>query len=381
MSRAFDVSIVTSGHDVADARLHREAAALVAAGLRVEVLGLGRVEDGPPDTSVRTWSRAGGVRRAALAARMASRAGGRVLMTLDPDSALAAHTAVLVSGRELVVDVHEDYAALLSDRAWTARFGGGAGRAARSLVRSFQRIAGRAALTVVADDHVPPQRARRRLVLPNEPDLSMLPEPTDPGPTPRALYVGDVRTSRGLFAMLAALRAAPAWHLDVVGPVAPADADALSRVLSEDADLAGRVTFYGRRPPREAWALAQGAWVGMLLLHDTPAFRDALPSKVGEYLACGLPVVTTDLPRQAALVRGEADEADEATLGAVVPTGTDEAIGDAVAAHLNTWAQSPGALHGKRQAVLAASVRGRDTDPYAEFAQAVTDLLHPHPDP
>ena len=108
-----DVTIVTSGHDVADARLHREVAALLARGLRVEVFGLGEAADAPPGAIVRTWPRQGSLRRARLAARMAARANGRVLFTLDPDSALAANAAVLTSGRMLVVDVHEDFAALL----------------------------------------------------------------------------------------------------------------------------------------------------------------------------------------------------------------------------------------------------------------------------
>lgn len=385
---SYDVTILTSGHDVADARLHREAAALVLAGLRVEVLGLGRVEDGPPDTTVRTWQRAGGMRRAALAGRMAGAAGGRVLMSLDPDSALAAHSAVLTSGRELVVDVHEDYAALLADRAWTSAFGGAAGRVAREVVRGFHRVAGRAALTVVADEHVPPLRARRRLVLPNEPDLTMLPEPGEPGPAPRALYIGDVRRSRGLFAMLEAVAAAPQWSLDVVGPVAPADAEALDAAHARDG-LRERVRFHGRRPPREAWQLATGAWAGMLLLADTPAFRDALPSKVSEYLACGLPVITTDLPRQAAVIGGtgaggdpgdsltDRDGAGRGPCGVVVPNGTDEQVGAAVGEYLRAWAADPAELHALRPAALAASVRnGRREDPYAAFAAAVVDLLH-----
>lgn len=371
---SFDVTILTSGHDVADARLHREAAALVAAGLRVEVLGLGDPGHGPSGTAVHTFSRVGGARRAALAARMAARAGGRVLVSLDPDSALAAHVAVLASGRELVVDVHEDYGALLDDRPWTSSLRGLTGRVAHEVVRGFDRVAGRAALTVVADEHVPPLRARHRLVVPNEPDLSMLPEPSAPGDDPRALYIGDVRTSRGLFAMLDALHAAPRWRLDVVGPVAPADAAALEERLSRDAGLSKRVRFHGRKPPREAWQLATGAWAGLLLLHDTPAFRDALPSKVGEYLACGLPVVTTALPRQAAVIRG-AQNGGEA-LGVVVPTGPDEAVGAAVADQLNAWADDPSSLHAMRAAALAGSVRGKDRiDPYAAFAQAVLDIL------
>ena len=141
-----DVTIVTSGHDVADARLHREVAALLARGLRVEVFGLGEAADAPPGAIVRTWPRQGSLRRARLAARMAARANGRVLFTLDPDSALAANAAVLTSGRMLVVDVHEDFAALLKDRPWAHSLGGLAGVGAQGLVKAFLSVASRAAL-------------------------------------------------------------------------------------------------------------------------------------------------------------------------------------------------------------------------------------------
>ncbi|WP_168583415.1 glycosyltransferase [Gephyromycinifex aptenodytis] len=361
-----DVTILTSGHDVADARLHREAAALIAAGLRVEVLGLGDAAGAPPGTEVTTWPRVGGAARAGLATRMAARARGRVLFTLDPDSALAAHAVVLASGRELVVDVHEDYAALLADRAWTSRAHGLAGRAAGQLVSSFQRIAGRAALTVVADEHVPPLRARRRLVVPNLPDPAMLPQPGEPAARPLALYVGDLRASRGLFAMIEAVAAAPDWHLQLVGPVAPADEPRLRERLETDPDLAARVELRGRLAPRQAWEQAASAWCGLLLLSDTPAFREALPSKVGEYLACGLPVLTTDLPRQAALVR-------EANAGVVLPCGEDAAVTEAVARQLQAWAQDPSSLHALRPAAAAAGAT--EQSPYAELAAAVADLL------
>lgn len=361
-----DLTILTSGHDVADARLHREAAALLAAGLRVEVLGLGEAANAPPGTEVTTWPRATGAARAVLAARMAARARGRVLFTLDPDSALAAHAVVLASGRELVVDVHEDYAALLADRAWTARAHGLAGRTAARLVSGFQRIAGRAALTVVADEHVPPLRARRRLVVPNVPDPQMLPTPGAPADRPLALYVGDARASRGLFAMLEAVAAAPEWSMQLVGPIAPADEPRVHELLDADPSLAARVDLRGRLAPRKAWSEASSAWCGLLLLTDTPAFRDALPSKAGEYLACGLPVITTDLPRQAKLVR-------EAGAGVVVPCGDDDSVGHTVAEHLRAWSADPAPL----QALRAAAVRAGPPaeSPYSILAAAVADLL------
>lgn len=367
-----DVTIVTSGHDVADARLHREVAALLARGLRVEVFGLGEAADAPPGAIVRTWPRQGSLRRARLAARMAARANGRVLFTLDPDSALAANAAVLTSGRMLVVDVHEDFAALLKDRPWAHSLGGLAGVGAQGLVKAFLSVASRAALTVVADEHVPPLTARRRFVLPNEPVAAMLPDPGPRGERPRALYVGDVRSTRGLFAMLEAVRLAPDWELDVVGPVAPADVDELRRRLTADVALAQRVHLLGRRPPTQAWEHASGAWCGLLLLADTPAFAEAMPSKLGEYLACGLPVITTDLRRQAAVVR-------DSGAGVVVPAGDDESVGEAVAQVLRDWSGSPAGLDRLdacgRAAVAHAEAANRESSVYEDFADAVAALL------
>ena len=111
-----DVTFVTSGHDVADARLHRLSAAFQRGGLAVQVLGLGAASQGPVGAEVRTWPRGGLGRRAALAAWLPWLARGRVVVALDPDALLAAWPACLLRRRRLVADVHEDYAALVADR-------------------------------------------------------------------------------------------------------------------------------------------------------------------------------------------------------------------------------------------------------------------------
>ena len=367
---SYDVSFVTSGHDVADARLHRMVGALVARGLSVEVLGLGEVPDGPPCDRVRTWPRKGLAGRAGLAARMAGLACGRVIVTLDPDSAVASGAAVMTTGRVLVVDVHEDYAALLRDRPWAKRLRGAPGLVGSGLVTAFMQIARRAELTVVADDHVPPMKARRRLVVRNEPVPSMLPEPMPREEAPRALYVGDLRSTRGLFAMVEAVRLAPAWALDLVGPVAPADAERLDAVLAE-AGLAGRVHLHGRRPPAESWQFARGAWCGLALLSDTPAFREALPSKLAEYEACGLPVISTDLPRQRQALEASGT-------GVLVPTGSDEEVGAAVAEVLRGWTTHPDSLDALREKTRTAGAAARERrSTYDDFADAIQDLLAP----
>jgi glycosyltransferase involved in cell wall biosynthesis len=140
------------------------------------------------------------------------------------------------------------------------------------------------------------------LVVRNLPDPQLLPERAAPRDrNPRAVYVGDLRASRGLAVMLDAVLAAPSWRLDLIGPVASADRPwFLDRLGGPDLD--GRVSWHGRLPPRESWRICAGAWVGFCLLDATPAFVHATASKLYEYLATGLVPVVTDLPRQRELV-------------------------------------------------------------------------------
>ncbi|WP_062070176.1 glycosyltransferase [Demequina sediminicola] len=316
-----DISIVTSGHDIADARLHRHVAALREQGFTVEVLALGHAEDAPHGV-VRAVTRARPSlwKRVALAREYARQAIGDVLISLDPESAFMCRSVARKSGKRFVADVHEDYVAVLSDRTWSkgvARWGGSL------LARLGNRAAANADLTVVADIHLMTE-VPDRVVVRNVPNL---PAPATRDPQPRAVYVGDLRRSRGLFDMLDVVEQCPHWELDLVGPVAPQDAPlAHERVAALD----GRVRIHGRMRPDASWALADGAWVGFSLLHDTPAFRDAAPSKIYEYLAHGIPVVATDLPVQAGIV-------NDAGAGVVV---TD--IAGSVAA-LKSWEAAPDA--------------------------------------
>ncbi|WP_377269123.1 glycosyltransferase [Peterkaempfera sp. SMS 1(5)a] len=368
-----DVSLITSGHHVADARLHRHCAALRRAGLTVEVLARGTAADAPPGVEFRPLEAGGLTRRGLHALLLPARARGRVLLTLDPDLVPAARLRRALPGgrRLLVVDVHEDYQALLRDRSWAR---GPAGAAARIWTHTATRLSRRADLTVVADEHVPPRTAAHRMVVRNLPDFRLLPALQPPGPVPRALYVGDIRGSRGLWTMLAAVEAAPHWQLDLVGPVAAEDRERL-REWQRGSSAANRVRLHGRMPPRAAWQLAAGAWVGMALLETTPAFVGSIPSKVYEYLACGLPVLTSPLPRAAELVR--------ACGAGTVADGSDQA-----ARILSGWAGEHRAAYERCRAgaVRWSEDHRQTTTPYDRLAGTVAALLaaaslHPLPDP
>ncbi len=358
VSDRIDVSVVSSGHDVADARLHRIVEALTRAGLQVELFGLGDAAWAPNSVRAHTREQRSLAGRAADALSGPWRARGRIVLIVDPDLIPAA-MARRVTGRRVVVDVHEDYGRLAADRSWSQG-------ALRPVVRlgadSVNAWAARADLVVVADDHLPPHTARERMVVRNLPDFSHLPEPSERDATPRAIYVGDVRASRGLFAMLDAVEAADPWELDIVGPLAAADREEVERRLAAS-DLVDRVRMHGRMPPALAWGIARGAWLGLSMLESTPAFVEAIPTKVYEYLACGLPVLGTDLPRQRELLEAEG--------AGVIVADPNEA-----AALMRSWVVDTRELAEMAQAAVAWSERTRNSpSEYDALAARIKEWL------
>jgi glycosyltransferase involved in cell wall biosynthesis len=106
--------------------------------------------------------------------------------------------------------------------------------------------------------------------------------------------------------------------MELIGP-----ADARARAQIEPAQAAGLLRWHGFVPNDQAMPMLDGALAGLSLLHDEPNFRHSMPTKVVEYMARGVPVVTTPLPAAAELTRGH-------ECGFVVPFGDVAAAADAV---------------------------------------------------
>ncbi len=281
-----------------DARLYKTVAALRRAGCDVQVRGLGDERRAPDGCEVITAAPAGKVARALRALVWPWRVHADVLVTIDPDTSLSAFLATRLRRISWVADVHEDYRAVLRDRSWVPR---PLLALLQAGVSAMNQLIARADLVLVADEHVPPLHARRRYVMRNEPDFSLLPAPVNrvDGDGWRALYVGDVRRTRGLQTMVEAVAVtasdAQPWELDIVGPCLGNDRDWLLTRL-QDPDCTG-IRWHDRQGPKRSWEIGAGADVGFCLLAQTPAFTEAMPSKIYEYMACGLPTIATPLPR------------------------------------------------------------------------------------
>lgn len=145
--------------------------------------------------------------------------------------------------------------------------------------------------------------AKRALCLHNFPPLDLFP-PAEVAPpaVPTLLYVGSISEVRGFSEMLetiALVRAeVPEAQLVLVGTPTEEVASRLGEVDP------GAVRLLAPVPYGEIAGVMRGASVGLSLLRDIPKFQKNLPTKVFDYMASGIPYVSTDLRPVRALTGG-----------------------------------------------------------------------------
>lgn len=310
------VLVCTVVHHPADARIYyREIRALLDAGHDVTYIA-------PFDSSFTASGvtavpipRAAGRRRltALRAARSALRReapSADIVLIHDPELLL-----VLPPRRNrppVVWDVHEDTAAALTTKAWLPSF---LRPTAAGGVISAERLAERRLHLILAETGYQSRFRRQHPVVPN---VTYVPPSLAPVAQPlRVVYVGHLSPDRGVPEMisLGALLRPRGIEVHLTGP-----ADAQARAAIEAADS---VVWHGFVPNDEAMLLVDGALAGLSLLRDEANFRHSMPTKVVEYMARGVPVITTPLPLAVGLV-------ESADCGFVVPFEDPEAARDAV---------------------------------------------------
>jgi len=331
------VVVCTVVHHPADARIfYREIRALLDAGHDVvyiaphdltghDLAGPGTVRekqdrDHPERTAgsltTVTIPRAVGRHRlapllAAKAAMAAQVAGADLLLVHDPELLL-----VLPPRRSrppTVWDVHEDTAAALTTKAWLPAW---LRPVAAGGVNLAERQAERRLHLMLAEHGYNERFAGTHPVVPNTTDVPALTAP--PAGPRRVVYVGHISPDRGSREMteLGKLVRPYGIAVELIGP-----ADAAARAHIEAAGDA--VHWHGFVPNEEALGLVDGALAGLSLLQDEANFRHSLPTKVAEYMARGVPVVSTPLPLAVELVAA-------ADGGFVVPFNDPAAAAEAV---------------------------------------------------
>jgi glycosyltransferase involved in cell wall biosynthesis len=302
-----------------DSRVRREASALAAAGHRVTVLELAPVADSAGGT-IRGVARLDGFeRRSCLppswmrrrlpfhlyrVAFLAWFVWG--IARLRPDVVHAHDAAMLLpgivgtrlTGAMLVYDSHELATSVpYRERAWAW------------FVAGIERLVVPRCAAVITVSEGIAERLRRRYRLPRTPtvvrNVTALQVSGSGGlraslgidaHTPLVLHQGAPAPDRGCEVLVAAVAQVPEAQLAFLGDPEPGYAAVLRREIGAH-DLQDRVTLLPSVALEQLLAHTAEADVGVTLLQDTcENHRLALPNKLFEYIAAGVPVVASDLP-------------------------------------------------------------------------------------
>lgn len=135
------------------------------------------------------------------------------------------------------------------------------------------------------------------------------------------IFVGGLVAWHGIGTMLAALRE-PAWPADVKLVIV---GDGIERDQVEAAKDNSRLLWLGRQPYEAVPALLRGALAALCVIEDQDgrSASGVAPLKLFEAMACGVPVIASELPFQTEIVR-------QAGAGLVVPSASPVAVAAAV---------------------------------------------------
>ncbi|HHS98084.1 MAG TPA: glycosyltransferase WbuB [Chloroflexi bacterium] len=338
------ISMLLLSNFTHDARVHKEAKTLAAAGHRVVVYALWK--EGLPREEERSGYR---IQRVPLHSRrwrgggiaplvkyleftlralsLLIRAAPHVVHAHDANTLPLGWLAARRTGARLVYDAHE----LETGRNFGGTRLSGIYRRLWALPeRLFIRRAD-AVITVcdgIADELVRLYGIPRPVVVMNCPERTARPASSDrlrrtlsiPVHQRIALYQGLVAPGRGLETMAAAVRQLP----DVAGVIlgdGPALEEYRARAASGEWP---RMYLPGKVPLSELPSYTASADVGLSLIQNTcRSYYFALPNKIFEYLQAGIPVIGSDLPEIARVIRTY-------QVGVVVDPEDPQAVADAL---------------------------------------------------
>jgi glycosyltransferase involved in cell wall biosynthesis len=317
---------ITTVHPAADTRiLHKECVSLQAAGYDVTLIA-----PHPGDCVLE------GIRVVALGERARNRlermarrtqAAYRAAVALDaelyhfhdPDF-LPFGVRLARAGKRVVYDAHEDIPVQIRHKDWLPPVARTPAARACALIESasIARIAG---VVAVNDDILARLRRHqpRGVVVTNYPRLEeIVPAAHWQERARAACYVGAITRVRGARELVDAM-AEVAGELHLAGVVSPA---ALQTELERSPGWA-RVRYLGNLDRRQVAELLATVKVGVIPLHPIENYLNAYPVKLFEYMAAGIPVVATDVPRWRNLLESHG-------CGVCVPHGSPRALAAAI---------------------------------------------------
>ena len=251
-------------------------------------------------------------------ARVVRRTGARAIIVRDLPLAIAALVVARGAGVPVLLDMAENYPAMTRD-TWDAGRQGRADMLVRNprIVEAVERWAVPrmdAVLTVVEESAARVVAlgadAGRVHVVSNTPSVTRLEAAPNGTRVARGgplhvVYLGQLELPRGVMELVEAVALLRDRGAGVRATIIGDGRDAaLFRDKAAALGLgANEVAFTGFIPYEQALGIVAGADVGIVPHHATALWNSTIPNKLFDYMAAGLPVVTSDAAPAARIVR------------------------------------------------------------------------------
>ncbi len=204
-----------------------------------------------------------------------------------------------LGGKVVVYDMHENVPKDIEVKTWLPNW---LKRPARYLTRMGERCLLASMPVVFAETSYAADYAwvKRSVTVLNLPRLESLPTPSsERTERPTLAYMGGVARERGSEVTLQALCQLHQRGVDVdwrcIGPGWPPAHLANLQQQATQAGLHG-VLFYGYLPSQQGWRLVRDCQIGLAVLLPLPNIIDSYPTKLFEYMALEMPVITSAFP-------------------------------------------------------------------------------------
>ena len=346
------VCILTSVHIVWDTRIyHREAQSLAQEGYRVTLIATGVDSEKTPFENIeiiglkRPKHRLGRPLNWSHFLKAALKTKADIYHFHDPDLLFVGLLIKLLSKRPVIYDCHEPYREAINERDWIPK-------PIRSIVGwsydyTERIISGFFSAVIVANPSQQSHFPTAKLIQ-NFPKLEAFDFHKQPCRDSRQIaHLGLSSKVRGITDLVEAGKLLSNRKIKflLMGPFANESTRLMVEELKTDYKLEEAVECLGLVPYQQGIDLLTQSAIGVIPFRSTPALRLIIPTKLFEYLACGLPVVVSDLPGITPFVR-------EADCGLVVPAENPQAFAEAIAYLLDHPEEAKRMGENGRRAVL-----------------------------
>jgi len=235
----------------------------------------------------------------------------------EPSSLLVSAMLKVLKRKKLIYDAHEHYPSLIAENSLFPDF-------IRPFVRFLADIEERTLIrfadVVVTVDQILCQEYKKHHnnvdIISNYPRLELFKPDDLNSENGGIIYVGGISGDRGIYQMINAANKANVKLICVGNFTDELNENEITNFLEENPSK--NVVFTGLLSHSKVVEYINISTLGLSLLQPIPRYKKAVPIKLFEYMACGLPVVASNFPE----IRKIVEAADCGIL--VDPTNVDE---------------------------------------------------------